>query len=114
MRRLGEQVIDPILREFTERHPSVGDVRGTGCFWVLELVSDRESRAMLNRAGGSSPNPMKDLERACFDGGVAVLVVENRLYICPPLIIGEEDLRAGLRVVDRALDVADDRTGAVS
>ena len=35
------------LRRLAERHPSIGEVRGLGCFWGLELVKDRETREPL-------------------------------------------------------------------
>src|ERR687893_1723663 len=35
------------LRELQERHPSIGDIRGLGCFWGLELVKNRETREPL-------------------------------------------------------------------
>ena len=52
---LGEKVIGPALRGFTERHRSVGEVRGKGVFWAIELVKDRKTREPLAPYGGSSP-----------------------------------------------------------
>ncbi|MBV8933563.1 MAG: aminotransferase class III-fold pyridoxal phosphate-dependent enzyme, partial [Kutzneria sp.] len=46
-RRTGEEVIGPALRQLAGRHPSVGEIRGLGVFWALELVSDRETRQPL-------------------------------------------------------------------
>src|SRR5690606_5492278 len=42
VRDLGSRVIAPRLAEIAEKHPSVGEVRGKGLFWALELVKDRE------------------------------------------------------------------------
>ena len=39
--RVGTDVIGPGLRELAPRHPSVGEVRGPGVFWAVELVADR-------------------------------------------------------------------------
>ncbi|MBC7307886.1 MAG: aspartate aminotransferase family protein, partial [Dietzia sp.] len=53
-RRLGAEIIGPRLREIAAKHPSVGDVRGLGVFWAVELVKDRETREPLvpfNAAG---------------------------------------------------------------
>ncbi|WP_051407570.1 type I polyketide synthase [Nocardia sp. CNY236] len=110
VRRLGDEVIGPGLRTLGQRHPSVGDVRGIGCFWVLELVEDRVSRTPLgpSSAPSGNANPMQELERLCLDRGVAVLVVGNRVHVCPPLIIiSDDDVRHGLSVLDEALAVAD-------
>ncbi len=57
---VGAQVIEPGLRELAERHPSVGEVRGVGMFWALELVKNRESREPLvpYNAAGEANAPM--------------------------------------------------------
>ncbi|MGO4425189.1 aminotransferase class III-fold pyridoxal phosphate-dependent enzyme, partial [Streptomyces sp. MCAF7] len=44
---LGEHVLAPGLRELADRHPVVGEVRGLGAMWALELVRDRGTREML-------------------------------------------------------------------
>ena len=46
------------LRAVAERHPSIGDVRGLGCFWGIELVKSRETKEMLvpfNASGEAAP-----------------------------------------------------------
>lgn len=57
-RTLGSDVIGPLLRELADRHPSVGEVRGLGVFWALELVVDRATRQPLvpfNASGATPP-----------------------------------------------------------
>src|ERR687885_629260 len=46
-RRIGEDVFAPGLREIADRHDVVGEVRGLGVFWAVELVRDRHSREPL-------------------------------------------------------------------
>ena len=46
-RHLGTDIVGPALAEMAERHPSVGEVRGLGVFWAIELVRDRETREPL-------------------------------------------------------------------
>src|SRR4029079_5967709 len=48
------------LHGLAERHPSIGEVRGLGCFWGLELVRNRETREMLVpfNAGGRGAAPL--------------------------------------------------------
>jgi taurine---2-oxoglutarate transaminase len=104
--RLGEEIIGPRLREIAERHPSVGDVRGTGCFWAVELVTDRQTREPLAAYGGSSP-AMNELIAAIKAGGVLPFANFNRLHVVPALNIADEDLIRGLEVLDEALHVAD-------
>ncbi|SOC53807.1 aspartate aminotransferase family protein [Ornithinimicrobium cerasi] len=108
--RLGREVIGPRLREIAERHPSVGDVRGLGCFWAVELVKNRETREPLAPYGGSSP-AMTELTAALRTGGVLPFVNFNRVHVVPPLNIPDDDLHAGLDVLDEALSVADAHVG---
>jgi taurine--2-oxoglutarate transaminase len=103
---LGEHVFGPGLREIAQRHPSVGDVRGAGCFWAVELVKDRETREPLAAYGGSSPE-MNELVAALKAGGLLPFANFNRVHVVPPLNISEADARAGLKILDAALDVAD-------
>jgi taurine--2-oxoglutarate transaminase len=104
--RLGEEVIGPKLREIAGRHRAVGEVRGTGCFWAVELVRNRETHEPLAAYGGSSPE-MDELVGACKAGGLLPFANFNRIHVVPPLNISVEDARAGLSILDRALDVAD-------
>ncbi|GAB3089801.1 aspartate aminotransferase family protein [Lysobacter terrae] len=108
-RRLGEEVIGPALRALQERHPSVGDVRGLGAFWALELVRDRATREPLvpfNASGGADA-PMAEFAAACKRRDLWPFVVSNRLHVAPPLNIEEQALRDGLAIIDEALHVAD-------
>jgi taurine--2-oxoglutarate transaminase len=109
---LGENVFGPGLREIAERHPSVGDVRGTGCFWAVELVKDRETREPMAAYGSSSPE-MNELVAALKAGGLLPFANFNRVHVVPPLNISEADARTGLKILDAALDVADRHVRAV-
>ncbi|MFI7493541.1 aspartate aminotransferase family protein [Kocuria sp. M4R2S49] len=103
---LGENVFGPGLREIAQRHPSVGDVRGTGCFWAVELVKDRTTKEPLAPYGGSSP-AMTELVAALKAAGLLPFANFNRIHVVPPLNISEADARRGLEILDAALDVAD-------
>src|SRR3546814_7077168 len=46
-RRIGADVLGPRLAELAERHAVIGEVRGEGVFWALELVADRGTREPL-------------------------------------------------------------------
>ena len=104
--RLGDEVIGPALAELAERHPSVGEVRGVGVFWAVELVSDRETRAPLAPYGGTSP-AMEATVAACKQAGLLPFANYNRIHVVPPLTISDEDARRGLAILDDALKVAD-------
>lgn len=108
-RRLGEEVIRPELEAIAQRHPSVGEVRGLGCFFAIELVRDRSTREPLVPFNASGPDaaPMAEFTEACRAGGVWPFVHFNRTHVAPPLVISEEDLRTGLAAIDSALEVTD-------
>jgi taurine--2-oxoglutarate transaminase len=108
-RRLGAEVIGPELSKIAERHPSVGDVRGLGVFWALELVRDRATREpyVPFNAAGADAAPMAELAAACRAGGLWPFTHFNRVHVVPPCTITETDLRQGLATLDSALDVAD-------
>jgi taurine--2-oxoglutarate transaminase len=98
------------LPKLAERHPSVGDVRGLGCFWALELVRNRETREPLVpfNAGGEALQPIARLSKAALDRGLYLMTHWNVVMVCPPLVITREEIEEGLAALDAALAVADE------
>lgn len=109
VRRLGDELIAPALDAIKQRHPSVGDVRGVGMFWAIELVRDRANREPLvpYNAAGADNRPMAEFAAACKQGGLWPFTHFNRTHVVPPLTISEDDLRKGLAIIDEALNVTD-------
>lgn len=106
---IGARVLGPGLRELAQRHPSIGEVRGLGVFWAVELVRDRETREPLAPYGGSSP-AMTELVAACRAAGLLPLVNFNRLHVVPPCVLTETEAKEGLAILDHALAAADRHT----
>ena len=106
---LGTESLGPGLAELARRHESVGDVRGIGGLWSLELVRSRASREPLVPPGavGAANEPMASVAKACRERGLLPLVMGNRLHVAPPLNVDDDDAAAGLAVLDEALAVAD-------
>ncbi|MDQ1605086.1 MAG: taurine---2-oxoglutarate transaminase [Actinomycetota bacterium] len=111
--RIGESVLGPGLRELAERHPCIGEVRGMGVFWALDLVRSRETREMLvpYNAAGAANKPMADLLAACKERGVVPFANFNRLHVVPPCTVSDQEAKEGLAVLDEALAVADAYVG---
>ncbi|MFC7925814.1 aspartate aminotransferase family protein [Microbacterium laevaniformans] len=109
VRDLGERVVRPRLEQMAARHPSVGEVRGLGLFWAIELVRDRGSREPLVpfNAAGADAAPMAAFAAACKKAGLWPFTHFNRVHVAPPLIVSEDDLVRGLDIIDRALEVTD-------
>lgn len=103
---LGADIIGPALRDMAQRHRSVGEVRGAGVFWAVELVKDRETREPLAPYGGSSA-AMNTVIAFCKENGLMPFTNFNRIHVVPPCNATDDEVRAGLEILDRALDVAD-------
>ncbi|MGP3984038.1 aspartate aminotransferase family protein [Streptomyces sp. KR80] len=110
--QIGETVLGPGLRALAERHPSVGEVRGMGVFWALELVKDRTTREPLvpYNASGAANAPMAEFAAACKQRGLWPFVNMNRTHVVPPCTISEAEAKEGLAVLDEALAAADAHT----
>lgn len=110
--RTGAELLGPGLRALAEKHPSVGEVRGLGTFWALELVRDRQTREPLvpYNASGADNAPMAEFAAACKKGGLWPLTAGNRIHVAPPCNIGPQDVAQGLAILDEALSVADTHT----
>ncbi|CAM5460957.1 MULTISPECIES: aspartate aminotransferase family protein [Streptomyces] len=109
---IGATVLEPGLREIAERHPSVGEVRGLGVFWALELVRSQETREPLvpYNASGADNAPMAAFGAACKKNGLWPFINMNRTHVAPPCNITEGEAKEGLAVLDEALTVADQHT----
>jgi taurine---2-oxoglutarate transaminase len=106
---MGEVLAEELPR-LAERHPSIGDIRGKGLFWGLELVFNRETREPLVpfNAGGADAAPVIALGKAALERGLYLFVHWNVVMIVPPLNITREELDEGLAALDSALAVADE------
>ncbi|CAB4872908.1 unannotated protein [freshwater metagenome] len=108
-RHLGADVIGPELAKLAAKHPSIGDVRGLGAFWALDLVTDRATRAPLVpfNASGPAAAPMLEIAAACKQRGLWPFTHFNRLYVVPPINTPADEARAGIAIIDEVLDLAD-------
>ena len=105
--RIGEDVLGPGLGKLAAQHPSVGEVRGLGVFWAIELVSNPDTREPLAPYGGSSP-AMNAVVAACKANGLLPFANFNRIHAVPACNITDDEVNDGLRALDAALTVADE------
>ncbi len=108
-RNLGETVIGPRLEQMKAKHRVIGDVRGIGVFWAIELVKNRETREMLVpfNAAGEAALPVTELVAACKAKGVWPFAHFNRIHVTPPCNANADELLAALDVIDEVLEMAD-------
>jgi taurine---2-oxoglutarate transaminase len=98
------------LDALADRHRSIGDVRGLGCFFGLELVRDRDTREPLVpfNATREAFAPVARLMKAALERGLYLMTHWNVVMVCPPLTITREELDEGLGILDETLAVADE------
>src|SRR5947209_6397015 len=103
------QVLAEELPRLAERHPSIGEVRGKGLFWGIELVRDRETREPFVpfNASGEALAPMAKLMKAAMERGLYLMTHWNVIMVCPPLTITREELAEGLGILNEVLSLAD-------
>ena len=108
-RMLGDDVLRPGLEKLQANHPSVGEVRGLGVFWALELVKNRATREALvpYNAAGADAKPMVELAAACKSKGLWPFIHFNRLQVTPPCTTSVDQIEEGLAILDDALTVTD-------
>ncbi len=99
-------VMKRMLTDLGEAHPSVGDVRSIGLFGIIELVKDRKTKEPMTPWNGSSPE-MSAFKKYCVDHGLFLYTHWHTVLIIPPLIITEEQLAEGFKVIDQALNDVD-------
>jgi taurine--2-oxoglutarate transaminase len=93
------------LAGLQERHSSVGEIRGKGLFWGIELVRDRETREPLVpfNATGADFAPMAQLMKAAIERGLYLMTHWNVIMVVPPLTITREELDEGIGILDEVL-----------
>lgn len=99
---LGEKIMGPGLRELAKKHKVIGDIRGVGAFWGMDIVKNRETREPIAPYGSSSPE-MNELIAACRKNGLMPFPNFNRLHLTPPINISEADAKLGLELFDKSL-----------
>ena len=98
------------LEAMKHKYACVGDVRYKGLFSVLELVKDKASREPLAPFNGSGPE-MAKLASHLKSKHLYAFSRFNMLWVCPPLIISENELSHGLDIIEQALVLVDQALG---
>lgn len=91
------------MKDISQMAPAVGDVRGIGAFFGVELVKDKATREPVVVWQGSDQALMLEFQRAMMDAGVCLYVKFNLCVIAPPLIITKAELDQGLKIFAEVL-----------
>ncbi|QKJ18440.1 aspartate aminotransferase family protein [Microbacterium hominis] len=96
-RTVGAEAIGPGLRELAERHPLIGEVRGEGVFWAMELVTDRATREP------APPALIGALKKEIAARGVLPFTADNRIHVVPPCVVTADEVVEAMAAYDAAL-----------
>jgi taurine--2-oxoglutarate transaminase len=102
--------LEKTFQKFSDKHPSLGEARGKGLHWCLELVKNKKTREELSEWNKPMSKPMTEVSAFLKQNGISTFVRWNQVYVCPPLCINEKQLDDAMEIYDRALDIADKGT----
>jgi taurine--2-oxoglutarate transaminase len=108
-RKMGE-LLGPKLHALKTKHPSIGEVRGLGLFWALDLVKNRETKEPFNTMAQKVDGTPLVVDRVSADllkRGVAIQAWVSHLIVAPPLIVEESELDFAVEALDASLAIAD-------
>ena len=100
------KLLKTLHADLAEKHPSVGATRSIGLFGIIELVRNRQTREPMAPMNGTSPE-MAALGKFFRDEGLFTFVRWNYFFTNPPLCITEQELRDGIAIIDRGLEITD-------
>ncbi len=93
---IGRDVLGPGLRELAAKHPMIGEVRGLGVFWALDLVKDPASREPVNAA------TVGLLKAELLARGLLPFTSDNRIHVVPPCTVTADEVTRALAIYDEA------------
>jgi taurine--2-oxoglutarate transaminase len=104
------QLMRSELTKMQDRHPSIGEFRSIGLFGVIELVKDRGTREPIVDWMAGETGLMEQMYKELMQRGVYTFLTRNWLFLAPPLVITEQELKEGLGAIDEVLELADKAT----
>ncbi|PWI49018.1 aspartate aminotransferase family protein [Candidatus Heimdallarchaeota archaeon B3_Heim] len=95
------------LMKLHEKYQVVGEIRGIGLHYVIELVKNRGTRQPLSPFNSPLTEPMQKVAKILRENGLSTFVRWNWIFCAPPLIITEEQIQEGITIIERALSEAE-------
>jgi taurine--2-oxoglutarate transaminase len=98
------------LNALKTKHPCIGDVRGLGLFWAVDLVKNQKTREPFNTKLDKVSGVQSVVEKVAAEmmkNGVFLQAWVSHFVIAPPLIISKEEIDIGIAALDSALAIAD-------
>jgi len=97
--RIGRDVLAPGLAALQAKHQIIGEVRGEGVFWALELVSDRERHEAVSGA------VMGRIKSELMARNLLPFVADNRIHVVPPCVVTDEEVAEALFIYDEVFSL---------
>jgi taurine--2-oxoglutarate transaminase len=98
---IGRDHLAPALAGLAEKHEIVGEVRGTGVFWAIELVADRSTREPVG------PAVMGRIKSELLARNLLPFTVDNRIHVVPPCIVTPDEVAEAVAAYDDVLGLPD-------
>jgi taurine--2-oxoglutarate transaminase len=102
--------VEAKLQALKARHPSVGNIRGKGLFWAVELVKNQATKQPFNTYAdkiSGTPLLVDQIASKCMADGVVIQAWVSHFVIAPPLIVTKDELDRGIDTLDKHLAIAD-------
>ncbi len=100
-RQIGAEAIGPGLAELAEKHPVIGEVRGLGVFWALDLVTDRDTRAPV------PPAVIGLAKKEAMARGLIPFAADNRIHVVPPCVVTADEVAEAISIYDDVFTILD-------
>ncbi|MFT2817636.1 aspartate aminotransferase family protein [Leifsonia sp. A12D58] len=97
--RIGSDVLAPGLAALQAKHDIIGEVRGLGVFWALELVADRETREPVSAA------VMGRIKSELLSRNLLPFLQDNRIHVVPPCVVTDDEVAEALAIYDEVLSL---------
>jgi taurine--2-oxoglutarate transaminase len=101
-RRVGAEAIGPGLAALAEKHRLIGEVRGEGVFWALDLVTDRDTREPVGA------DVIGRLKKELTSRGLLPFAAENRIHVVPPCVVTDAEVAQAMAIYDESLTSVED------
>ncbi len=98
------------LHALKAKHPSIGEVRGLGLFWAVELVQDQQSKQPFNtwqEKLDGKPILVEQIAAQMLAKGVVMQAWMSHFILAPPLIVETDHIDEAVAALDQALALAD-------
>jgi len=104
--------VEAKLQALKAKHRSIGEVRGKGLFWAVDLVKNRETKEPFNTYAdkvSGAPLLVDQIAGKMFADGVTIQAWVSHFVIAPPLIVTKEEIDRGIDTLDKHLSLADEK-----